>query len=54
MHVTVPKSDQKGGDFHFGPDYKSKMAVFKSFVITIFINHPGQCYLIRNQEDGGI
>ena len=33
---------------------KSTMAVFKSLVNTIFIYHPGQCYLIRNQADGGI
>ena len=30
------------------------MAAFKSFSNKIDMNLPGQCYLIRNQEEGGI
>ena len=33
---------------------KSKMAAFKSVINKIGMNHAGQCYLIRNREEGGI
>ena len=34
--------------------FVNPVAVFKYFVTKMFINHPGQWYLIRNQKDGGI
>ena len=32
--------------------FKSEMAAIKYFINKIDMNHPGQCYLIRNQEGG--
>ena len=33
---------------------KTKMAAFKSFINKMYINLAGQCYLIRNEWEGGI
>ena len=33
---------------------KSKIVAFQSFINQIDINLAGQCYLIRDQEEGGI